>query len=585
MAIKDGDDAALDDILSYQTYNRLKNHWPAATAPSNKQEGMIHYDTDVDRPYIRDGSGNDIELWSKNSPIALANLLTNSRLSVWPQSDTNKGLGTMAYDSGSVAPVVGEALTGDTSSATGNVISYTLASGTWGGGDAAGVITLGAVTGTFIDNEDITGSTGGANILTVNGDSAIGLFNDPMNDDDTGDWTLDDCTLAFDTDHYEITRTDSSQIIYQTKTCVTGKLYKIECDIKNGTEAGVEVKGFADSVLPVTYTTGVAWAKATWTFRAPNTSVNIGAVAYIAGAANIEVKNFSCYEITPCCTAADAVALDDFVKDTTCDIYRLHRGGADVKGVQMVVNTASDYVRWPGAIYNLAHWYYKFRGKTITVGGYLNTDKASHAKITITDSAGSTSSAYHTGGGTDEWREVTHTVDASATSLAIYIYGDQTGETGGDTIIEFHSPMFVLGSSIGEGNYAPIPQEEICTAKKIPSNKLDGKTSQSDIAVADLSIAADSDGMLPDGCMEVKILTQCNDAGSAGTDCYLRFRADATKDYEYYNSPYGRANDTDERVLGWQQCDSLGDIDYKLEASGAGAYDIDQMDYVAVRLR
>ncbi len=144
--------------------------------------------------------------------------------------------------------------------------------------------------------------------------------------------------------------------------------------------------------------------------------------------------------------------------------------------------------------------------------------------------------------------------------------------------------MKVFGSSIGEGNYSPIPQEVILLEKKIPSNLLDGETNKSDIAVADLNIEADSDAMLSKGCKEVKILTQCNDAGSAGTDCYLRFRTDAIKGYEYYNSPYGLVNDAKNRELNWQQCDVNGDIDYNLEASGASTFDIDQMDYVAVRV-
>ena len=57
------------------------------------------------------------------------------------------------------------------------------------------------------------------------------------------------------------------------------------------------------------------------------------------------------------------------------------------------------------------------------------------------------------------------------------------------------------------------------------------------------------------------------------------------KDYEYYNSPYGLVNDADNRVLGWQQCDKYGDIDYNInEAAGASGFDIDQMDYVAVQV-
>jgi hypothetical protein len=55
-SISTGDDAVLDDIFSYQVYNKIKNHWAAATAPTDVQQGMIWYDTDDDRIYIYDGA-------------------------------------------------------------------------------------------------------------------------------------------------------------------------------------------------------------------------------------------------------------------------------------------------------------------------------------------------------------------------------------------------------------------------------------------------------------------------------------------------------------------------------------------------
>lgn len=51
MALSDGDNAILDDVFSYQQYNKLKNHWYAATAPSNPQAGMIWIDSDNGKVY------------------------------------------------------------------------------------------------------------------------------------------------------------------------------------------------------------------------------------------------------------------------------------------------------------------------------------------------------------------------------------------------------------------------------------------------------------------------------------------------------------------------------------------------------
>jgi len=69
----------------------------------------------------------------------------------------------LSYDAGSVAPTIGETITG-AGGCTGVVTAYSLDSGTWAGGDAAGVIELSGVTGSadflaYVDNEALTGSS------------------------------------------------------------------------------------------------------------------------------------------------------------------------------------------------------------------------------------------------------------------------------------------------------------------------------------------------------------------------------------------------------------------------------------------
>ena len=74
-----------------------------------------------------------------------------------------------------MAPVVGETLTGATSGDTAVVSSVSLYSGSYAGGDAVGTVECSTATGVnddghvFQDNEEINGSTGGANIFTANG--------------------------------------------------------------------------------------------------------------------------------------------------------------------------------------------------------------------------------------------------------------------------------------------------------------------------------------------------------------------------------------------------------------------------------
>lgn len=91
---------------------------------------------------------------------------------------------TLGFDSGSVVPVVGEFLTGETSGDTGRVVSVTVTSGAWADGDAAGSIVLDTPVGIsedgalFINNELIDGSTGGTNILTADGAGVVHTYSD-----------------------------------------------------------------------------------------------------------------------------------------------------------------------------------------------------------------------------------------------------------------------------------------------------------------------------------------------------------------------------------------------------------------------
>ena len=87
-------------------------------------------------------------------------------------------------DSWSVTPTVGETLTGVTSTDTSVVVDWIVYTGTIAGGDATGYITVKTLTGTSVDsdtlvetmyqdNETLTGSTGGADMMTVNGTPQI----------------------------------------------------------------------------------------------------------------------------------------------------------------------------------------------------------------------------------------------------------------------------------------------------------------------------------------------------------------------------------------------------------------------------
>lgn len=69
------------------------------------------------------------------------------------------GIGTFGYDSGSDEPTVGDVITGTSSGAFGLYVSTTITGGSWAGDDAAGVMTIRAISGTFTADEVLINTT------------------------------------------------------------------------------------------------------------------------------------------------------------------------------------------------------------------------------------------------------------------------------------------------------------------------------------------------------------------------------------------------------------------------------------------
>jgi hypothetical protein len=75
---------------------------------------------------------------------------------------------TLNFNSGSTEISVADRVTGADSAATGFVISVAVNSGTWGAGNASGVLKLRRFTGQFVDNENINVGVS-TNVATVDG--------------------------------------------------------------------------------------------------------------------------------------------------------------------------------------------------------------------------------------------------------------------------------------------------------------------------------------------------------------------------------------------------------------------------------
>jgi len=59
MTILTGSDGILDDLFSYQVYNYIKNHWRAAAAPADIQDGMIWSETVTHKLYHHAGAADE----------------------------------------------------------------------------------------------------------------------------------------------------------------------------------------------------------------------------------------------------------------------------------------------------------------------------------------------------------------------------------------------------------------------------------------------------------------------------------------------------------------------------------------------
>lgn len=109
---------------------------------------------------------------------------------------------------------------------------------------------------------------------------------DDCSADATATWSKTDCTLVFDTDHYEITQSAATQAIYKNVTLVPGRKYRLSLEIQDGTEASVN------------FTTGIADANMAGNlYQATTTTATTGSWTSILGYAEA-ISSHGCYYIS-----------------------------------------------------------------------------------------------------------------------------------------------------------------------------------------------------------------------------------------------------------------------------------------------
>ncbi len=102
------------------------------------------------------------------------------------------------------------------------------------------------------------------------------VLEDDCSSDNTANWTVNDCTLTFDTDHYVIDYVAATQNIYRDDLTLTeGNLYKVSFKAKQGTGGGVmaqgqlsESLGHSSSAGYISYSIPTDWEEYTFLAKA-----------------------------------------------------------------------------------------------------------------------------------------------------------------------------------------------------------------------------------------------------------------------------------------------------------------------------
>jgi hypothetical protein len=129
------------------------------------------------------------------------------------------------------------------------------------------------------------------------------IFKDDCSSDNTSDWSSYDCTLTFDTDHYEINYTSTTQHILQDfGTPILGKTYYASMEIKNGTASGELVKlrfsnGLTTATDIISGTTTSSWTKIEGLITVDDVVEDDLMISTELSSGNIEIKNIIVREV------------------------------------------------------------------------------------------------------------------------------------------------------------------------------------------------------------------------------------------------------------------------------------------------
>lgn len=416
--------------------------------------------------------------------------------------------------------------------------------------------------------------TDGANAALVNNLLTNGGF-----DSDTGSWTESSATLASVAGGktgfcLEITRaSDASQGAYQDITTTIGKLYQISVWVKSGTSND---EAFAIRMRRTTWetleslagTSSAVWVQYSFVFEAIVATTRIYIEKSTATAGTMLFDSGTLYEVTPGYVAADALAPDGGTKTATLDILRSEADSTHCKGYYGLKYTkGADTAEYHNilSITNRGQLD-KFKGQTVSFGMYgYSVTATDNLKIQIYDGVTAVTSSAFWGADALTWKEVTQAIASNATEVTFRILLD--GDTADVAYGSFD--MAINGNSIGQGNYQPIPNEQILGQANIA---LTGYTATTGAADGIINLEAASRGMIGKGVKAVLVRAYGKDS-AAGDG--VGFDVQSASTVEDGISIDTQVNNIRVQGQGWVKCDANGDIYFDHRGSGAAALTID----------
>ena len=300
------------------------------------------------------------------------------------------------------------------------------------------------------------------------------------------------------------------------------------------------------------------------------------------------------YEVTPGCVDGNSKAFDGWDKNGSSqygDIWRQHNDATlthdgsfySLKMTSHAASTMQVYSK-PSYPFTDSINLQKYAGRTVTMGAWVYVSDSSTPSVFINDTTlpwtGMDSSDIHSGATGWEWLEVTKTISASP---GLFVTG--VNQIANKTCY-ISSPILVLGSAIGSGNYSR-PSGEIVWCESQFSSKLVAN-GYSNVNSTSLNLEADSDGKIPKGAKAVHAWLQIRDSDPSGeTETRMQITGlNGSPTLQTYVAGLPAvSNGCIRSSAGFVGCTSDGDVDYVIDASGDSTLDITGLRYNAVQLR